>query len=398
MVMQCTFTISSNEYPEFFKMYKKNRDKKLEEVFKSGYKIHFPDKKQESENIHYHQILKGIEGLKYDNNIVMEDKLNDLLSSISKLTGIGNNSYKKGEVGEIMLEEIFDKRYGDVLFENKSKTPHSGDAWLYLPDKKIVMLESKNYNYRVNRDEVEKMEHDMKSNNIKFGVFVSWNSIVQNRKDIDIHTFYHDGETYTMIIISNLSNGITKLDLSIQLIRKIAEKYEGVNKFPWLVNDIKDNLNELDIIIKKNTQLKDSFDNISSSIRSLLDSYYATLRDYQYDVNKQIKLTINKIDSTMNKSLELNITEDHILIEEFKDSKLFPLICKLFDTIKKLNWVLVKKENLIELYDKELFIGSVKIQKKKVILSFNKLGLNFELENNNYQESINMIPIIFKNV
>ena len=65
-----------------------------------------------------------------------------------------------------------------LLFENKAKTPHSGDAWLHLPDKKIIMLESKNYTTRVNKDEVEKMESDMKTNHIRFGIFVSWNSIV----------------------------------------------------------------------------------------------------------------------------------------------------------------------------------------------------------------------------
>ena len=40
------------------------------------------------------------------------------------------------------------------------------------------------------------MENDMKTNHIRFGVFVSWNSVVQNRKDIDIHSFNHNSETY----------------------------------------------------------------------------------------------------------------------------------------------------------------------------------------------------------
>ena len=34
-------------------------------------------------------------------------------------------------------------RYGDIQFEKKNHIPHSGDAWLYLPDDKIIMIESK---------------------------------------------------------------------------------------------------------------------------------------------------------------------------------------------------------------------------------------------------------------
>jgi len=42
-----------------------------------------------------------------------------------------------------------------------SQTSHSGDAWLYLPNNKIIMLESKNYTNTVNKDEVIKLHNDM---------------------------------------------------------------------------------------------------------------------------------------------------------------------------------------------------------------------------------------------
>ena len=111
------------------------------------------------------------------------------MTSIHKLTGVTNNSSKKGEVGEYMLDQVITQRYGDLIIENKAKTPHSGDAWLTFPDGKKIMLESKNYNYRVNKDELDKMENDMITNYMKFGIFISWCSTVQNRKDLDIHTF-----------------------------------------------------------------------------------------------------------------------------------------------------------------------------------------------------------------
>ena len=53
---------------------------------------------------------------------------------------------------------------------------HSGDAWIYLPDKEKIMIEAKNYTKTINKDEVEKMEYDMKFNNIKFCLFLSLNA------------------------------------------------------------------------------------------------------------------------------------------------------------------------------------------------------------------------------
>ena len=199
--MSLTVTINEVDYPELFKFYKKDRIKKLHEIFKTGYDIHFPNFDDNSKNLEYHTILQSIDDIKNTSGFNIDSKFVELIESIHKLTGISNNSSKRGEVGENMLEEIFQKRYGDIVFENKAKTPHSGDAWLHMPDKNIIMLESKNYTHRVSREEVDKMESDMITNHIRFGIFVSWSSQVQNRKDLDLHTFYHNNETYMIIKI-----------------------------------------------------------------------------------------------------------------------------------------------------------------------------------------------------
>ena len=206
--MTLTLVIDEDEYPEIFKLYKKDREKKIKDIFNTGYNIHFPNIEDSNKQLEYYTILERIEDIRSSSGINSDSRLDELLQSIQKLTGISNNSSKKGEVGENMLEEIFNKRYGDILFENKAKTPHSGDAWLHLPDKKIIMLESKNYSYRINKEEVDKMENDMITNHIRFGIFASWNSVVQSRKDLDFHTFSHNGETYMVIIISNLGDDI----------------------------------------------------------------------------------------------------------------------------------------------------------------------------------------------
>jgi hypothetical protein len=99
-------------------------------------------------------------------------------------------------MAEILLENIVNERYGDIKFVSKSQTPHSGDAWLYLPDDKIIMLESKNYTSTVNKDEVIKLQSDMITHNITWGILVSFNSMIQGMKELDFHTFLHNHEWY----------------------------------------------------------------------------------------------------------------------------------------------------------------------------------------------------------
>ena len=402
--MVITLTISEEDYPQIFKLYKKDRDKKIEDIFKTGYNIHFPNVKDHNKQLEYHTILKSIEDMKtvisIDGSSGMDSKLEELFDSIKKLTGIGNNSSKKGEVGENMLEEIISQRYGDIVFENKAKIPHSGDAWLHLPDKKIIMLESKNYSYRINKEEVEKMENDMKTNHIRFGVFVSWNSTVQNRKDIDIHSFNHNSETYMVVIVSNLGSDIIKLDLALQIIRKLAEYFDEIKKFPWIINDIKQNLIDLDKIIQKNYKLRDSFYQMSNGIRGSLDYFYQHLRDYQYEINKTAQNIINKVESTMESScIEYRVPNIELLSNHKENNKIFPILSNVIDVFGNMQ-VEIEKESdsmILILKDSEK-IGSIKIQRKKVVLCIDKLNVTLDLDINNYSDSLQIIPAICKNI
>ena len=128
------------------------------------------------------------------------------------LLGIKNNSSKKGELAENFLENYFKNNYIDIVYENKAQLPHSGDAWLLLSNGVIIMIESKNYTSSVPLDELKKMEYDMKFNKIKFGMFISWQSNLNNYKPIDFYTFTYNNETYIIFIVCNLIQNIKLLD------------------------------------------------------------------------------------------------------------------------------------------------------------------------------------------
>ena len=328
-----------------------------------------------------------------------------MMTSIQKLTGVTNNSSKKGEVGEHMLDQVITQRYGDLTIESKAKIPHSGDAWLTFPDGKTIMLESKNYNYRVNKDELDKMEDDMITNYIKFGIFISWCSTVQNRKDLDIHTFYHNGETYLVIIISNLSVDINKLDLAIQLTRKLLNNFTDMKSFPWLIDDIKDNLGKLEGLINKNFKLRDKFYGMSNVVTESLNNYYLYMREYQYDIEKSVKEIVDSIDSTIKESIKTNGSMNPTIQEfassrewlvKYKKEKMYPVLEGINDCLSenKISILLSDDKDIqVEMIKESEKIGSIKIQKKKILLSL-QIGLNFDLDDKNY---IAILPLLNDN-
>jgi hypothetical protein len=362
--IQVSFILNASEYSHLKMLKKSALDTILKEIFKIGYDIYFPPKEYKAQQVELNTLVT---------------KLDSFESSLSKLIGLSSNSCKKGNFGENVLEEIFNQRYGDIQFERKSNTPHSGDAWLYLPDNKIIMLESKNYTTVINKDEINKLQSDMITHHIKWGVLASFNSNIQGMKELDFHTFLHNSETYGIIMISNLSTDIHKLDLGLQIIRKLIVCVDNLEDFPWVVSDITNNLNELNQIIQKNYILRDTFYTMEKDIYKLLDGYHVHLRNYQYEIEMKINEIINKIKSTITASIELNKEPDmQSILQYYQDKKilpLLPLITRLIDIIQQKKWSIeyefeeLYEWKIIDNTDETNCLFDVKIQRKKIIIT-----------------------------
>ena len=369
------FTITIQDYPELFKYNDDNRINKIKQIFNTGYNIHFPNIEQIEDNDNLNLILNRLQNL---------DQLDEVSSSLNKLIGIGNNSSKKGEFAEQLLEDLINDRYGDLVFENKAQVDHSGDAWITLPDDNIVMLESKNYTTKVLIKELNKMEYDMKYNNIQFGIFISWNSSLQNFRDFDIHTFMNNGRYYYIIIICNLTNNIEKLDLSIQLIRKMISIFNQNNNFMLIKNYIEDDINKLNEIIYKIIEIRKHFELIENNIKQLLNEHYTLIRNYEYDLNSSINQLINSITETVNSSItysKLNLVDNMDFIETYKNNKfIFNNLLKLMELVINYKYKYELDDNIIGLYKKEEYIGEIKIMKKKIVLRIIKKNCSVDIE------------------
>ena len=387
--------INIDEFPIIANMKKIEQKNIILELLRTGYKIHFPDKNQIINNTEYSEIIHKIEIIKNEiTNTEITSKISSLELSLNKLIGISSNSYKKGNLGEYILEDIISNRYGDIEYEKKGHEPHSGDAWLHLPDKKIIMLESKNYTTTINKDEIIKLQNDMINHHIKWGIMVSFNSLIQGMKELDYYTFIHNNETFSVIMIGTLGVDLHKLDLGLQIIRKLILNFDNIKEFPWIVQDISQSLTELNNIIQKNYFLRDSFYNMEKDIQKILSNYYSILREYQYDIENKINEIINTIKNTMNNSINLDInnkTSLSTIFNNYHNKKIFPLIMRTIDIIKYKKWNINIDNNneLIIINNENIEIGKIKIQIKKIIINIFKydilINLNLEKDKENKQ-------------
>lgn len=367
--IEINIKISKSDFPVLDTIKKKDLNKVLLNIIQTGYDIHYPSVSKIENNIEYKELLHNIQSFKEDfktqlNNSEIKEKIGLLETSLNKLIGLSSNSSKKGNLAENLLEDIFSKRYGDIQFERKSNIAHSGDAWLYLPDNKIIMLESKNYTTVVNKDEIIKLQSDMVNHHIRYGLLISFNSLIQGMKEMDLHTFIHNKETYSVICISNLSNDLHKLDLGIQILRKLINHLD-LSESDWIFKDVNQGLTELNQIIQKNYVLKDSFYNMEKEMHKLLANYHITLRDYQYEIENKIKEIIGKMN---NDSSEIHIE----ILNKYKDKKILSLLDRFIDIVKVKKWDFAYDEDSDKwiINKNTKYIGCFKIQIKKILLKF----------------------------
>jgi len=404
-----TLKVSGKDFPMLLNMKKKDMDKLLLDIFKTGYMMFFPNKDKTLEKQEYEELRNSIIALREEiadsdlteiGDIIVSkinEKIEPLNDSLSKLLGLQTASCKKGELGENIIQYAFTTRYGDLLYEDKSHVPHSGDAWLYLPDNKKILIESKNYTNTINKNEVEKMENDMKHNNIRFALFLSLNAPIQGFRDMDFHTFNHNTEPYFAIMVSNLANNMSKLDLAFSMIRKIMDMFNEPEKFPWIQKKIYEGLNKVNEISAKNYLLRDHFYILEKSINTSLDTYHKTLRDYQYELEEAVKALINDINSTMTESIQVKQTVKDLMLPH-KSKKIYSIVAHIGDVFEKKKWdVKINGENKYDLYNKGDKIGSFEVQLKKATINFPQTQLELIFNAGNHTQNKQNLKILDSN-
>lgn len=376
--MNINFSISQDKYPFLFSLKENKQNEIIKKIFDIGYNYLF---KTEHETISVEDDLRL--------------KISSLEDTMGRLIGLSTSSMKKGEFAENILEDIINDKYSDIKYMNMAQVDHSGDAWVQFDNSdEYIMIESKNYSKKVNTEEVEKMKNDMITNNIKWGIFYSWNSNIQNFKNFDILTFNNNNTTFTILLISNVINNMNMIEMSLMIIRKLIVTYSNTKTFPWITNKIKSELMELDKVITLNYQLRTNYLEMEKHIKYSMEKYYTTLREYQHNIDISVKKIINEINNTIDDSLEIdnnNFNYTEYLNSFTKNKKIFVLMSKILDIFENKN-ITINNNNI---YFQNNEIGNIKIQTKKVIIFIKKFNAfcEFNIDEEN-TESFNFLDLI----
>ena len=200
-------------------------------------------------------------------------------------------------------------------------------------------------------------------------------------------------------MIANLSDDVDRIEMCIQVIRKLINNYSKLKSFPWVTNKINSDLEKLNEIINLNYQLRNWFHDMEKNIKLSLNKYYSKMRNYQYEIDKLVKDITDNINGTMKESIQNNIKPSikyQDMLEKYKkNKKLFILLGKIIDKIK--NYNIKNSEDLQKyiLHTENEDIGILKIQKKKVIITINKYNSTSEfiIDNENV-ESFKFLDLV----
>ena len=366
-----TVTVTKDKFPHLFAMKKKNRDKMVGNMLELGYSCYFRDPSEFDEN----QVTEHLIGLAQNKEVM--DVLN-------RLTGISNNSSKKGEFAENIIANYITEHYLDCTYEDKANVPHSGDGWLITPNN-MIMIESKNYQTNISVDELHKMERDMLENQINYGIFISLQSNLIGFKTIDFHTFKNkNGEEFFIFIIGRLINNINLIDIAIKFINSLNHKTLINFDMNESFSNIKDDISELNKIILLNDNYVMKVSETRKTINKNLCDLEKEIRVYSL----KSKIIIDKIIDTLNRNVSETINNSlSSIFKKYKNHKMFLLLKKIIENIQINNIVYsLEKANVIIMKIGNEEIGSIKIGKTRINLTFNKYdGINFifkDIENN----------------
>jgi hypothetical protein len=145
----------------------------------------------------------------------------DKITSILEPFNTGGNSSKNGLIGELFASEEFMKRNNHIVYQDTSKIDRSGDAILTVSNHLIdkIMVDYKNYNTPVPSDETSKLVRDLHTQNIDYGILISYKSKISNRGYIDYDII--DGKL--IVFVAAYGMNIFTLEVAIQFLQKLHE-------------------------------------------------------------------------------------------------------------------------------------------------------------------------------
>jgi hypothetical protein len=189
------------------------------------------------EQIISHELNKGVTKESIDNILsIVEQKVSVLLSAVADnkkddqlltskidemLEKLGNKTSTKGKISENMLRFNLQAVYPTAEIRNVSGTPHHGDFWILRKDKPSILIENKNHESTVPKDEVQKFIDNMNTQDMS-GILISQKSKIVFRDNYEIEIYNGNIAVY----INECNYDPYKIKIAVQIIDVFKQKIE----------------------------------------------------------------------------------------------------------------------------------------------------------------------------
>jgi hypothetical protein len=338
--------------------------------------------------------LQNIES-KFD-SLNIDSKLNNMNDIMQKLFGISNNSYKRGDISEEIIYQLFSTKFKNYSYEKKGHIPHSGDGELTSPNNMKLLVELKNYSHPVPKKEVDKFLYDMNYTGNQFGIFISLQSNIISKKGIQFDTYMKEGKKLFCVFICNAFEELSRIESGILILENIQKFNDIMQQDKKLLDTITDRVNEnllgLNDIVNKLGKMKQQYQDMEKNIKSELDGFYVNIRDYELEVK-------TKIDQIMKNTLtDLKKIEGETTCKTEWDKVIEQIPKKIKKIIVRLSDILISKDlrpsvdkKIITLLKGAESLYYMKLQKEKVIFYNKDNNFNIEFKSKNLNSTCNLL-------
>ena len=158
-------------------------------------------------------VITAVNNNKQEENQI-HTKLDEMLNKLNK-----NN--EKGKISENILNFNLQAIYPTAEIINMSQTPHAGDFWITRKDKPSILVENKNHDGKVYKDDVQKFIDDMNTQNM-CGIMISQKSTIVYRENYEIEI--HNGNV--AVYIHECNYDPYKIKIAVQIIDTFKQKIE----------------------------------------------------------------------------------------------------------------------------------------------------------------------------
>jgi hypothetical protein len=192
--------------------------------------------------------------------------------SVQEMLRKMDNSSFKGKIGETLVFHILQRLYPSANLEFVGTTKETGDFILERRGKQKILIENKNWDTNVPRDEVEKFMRDTAIQNC-CGLFLSQHTGIANKENFEINI--QDGNV--LLYVHHVNNDADMIKVAIDILDHFKERLDEIGEdieVESIPKEVLDKINEnyRTVLVKKTNmikQLKDFQTSMSKQIESI---------------------------------------------------------------------------------------------------------------------------------